>query len=87
MASSPPSSDARTAMVLQGARIELPRIIALALVYFVLAWVALELKGVHEAVPVVAPATGLAVAALVLFGRRVAIGVMLGAWPAGSAAS
>jgi len=82
MASSPSSSGAREAIVPEGARSDLPRIVALALVYFALAWGALELKSLHAAVPVIAPATGLAVAALVLFGRRAAFGVMLGAFAA-----
>lgn len=53
--------------------------LALALVYFVVAWLALRLVVVHEAVPVVAPATGLAIAALVLFGWRLVFGVLIGA--------
>jgi len=55
------------------------RIFALAVVYFALAWVALGLKGLHDAVPVIAPATGLAVAALVHFGRRAGFAVLIGA--------
>jgi diguanylate cyclase (GGDEF)-like protein/PAS domain S-box-containing protein len=69
-------------MLPEGIRTDLPRVIALAVVYFAVAWLALRIKVIHDAVPVVAPATGLAVAALVLFGRRVVLGVLIGAFGA-----
>jgi len=79
MASTPSSTDARAAVASVGIRVDLLRGLALALGYFVVAWLALRLVVVHDAVPVIAPATGLAMAALVLFGWRLVFGVVIGA--------
>lgn len=79
MASPPSPLDSRVAMDPAGVRADLQRTVALALVYFAAAWLPLHLAIVHDAVPVIAPATGLAIAALVLFGRRLVLGVLAGA--------
>jgi PAS domain S-box-containing protein len=79
MASTSSPLDARVAIDPAGVRADLRRALALALVYFVVAWLPLHLAIVHDAVPVIAPATGVATAALVLFGRRLAVGVLVGA--------
>src|SRR5215203_4506063 len=50
-----------------------------ALVYFASAELGLSLASLHENVTPVWPATGVAIAALLIFGRRVWPGVFLGA--------
>ncbi len=79
MASASSSTDAREVMDSRGGRVELQRALTVALVYFILAWPPLRFAVVHDAVPVIAPATGLALAALVLFGRRLVYGILVGA--------
>jgi diguanylate cyclase (GGDEF)-like protein/PAS domain S-box-containing protein len=79
MASTPSSTDTTAAVATAGARIDLQRAVALAFLYFLLAWLALRLTVVEEAVPVIAPATGVAVGALVIYGRRLVFGALVGA--------
>lgn len=79
MASAPSSTNGPVAVAPAGARVDLYRGLALALVYFVVAWPALRLAVVHDAAPVIAPAAGLAMAALVCFGWRLVFGILVGA--------
>ena len=55
------------------------RILVLALVYFVAAKLGLSLASLHKNVTPVWPPTGIAIAALLIFGRRLWPGVFLGA--------
>ena len=57
MASSPSPPEARAAMLPESIRTDLPRVIALAVVYFAVAWLALRIKVIHDAVPVGVPLT------------------------------
>jgi len=79
MAETPSSTGAWMAAGPAGLRIDLVRTMAFAAVYFALAWLALRFTSVHDAVPVIAPATGVAVAALVRFGLRLVYGIAIGA--------
>ena len=78
MASTPSSIEAPVPVAPGRARTDVQRAIVLAFACFALVWLALQMAVVDDAVPVIAPAVGVTLAALVLYGRRLVYGAFVG---------